>query len=119
MVLMAMVWAASCTSNDADIDSPKLPPDTAYRPAVVSLPQNRDRFEFPIPRESNIHGYAVVQCMAQLDHKMTDCQAISESPKGYNFAQSAVYIARVARVVRPAMKDGVPVVSVWRAKIEF
>jgi len=114
----AAILLCGCAVQDAAIEGPApklVGEDIGPR---LELPDDISRFEFPIPRESRIHGYGIVACQAQLDHTLKGCAIVEESPKGYNFGLSALYVARVTSV-EPARRQGVPVSTPVRMKITF
>ncbi|WP_337188809.1 hypothetical protein [Phenylobacterium sp.] len=63
-------------------------------------------------------GNALLACIATLHGTLRDCRVESETPAGGGFGSAALILSRQF-VLRPAVKDGVPVESQVRIPINF
>ena len=102
---------AACAADDTAINEPKSQSyeKASTHPAYFEyLPDDLSRFESAMAHDSNKHGVGTVSCTLMLDHHLTNCQVVSESPPGWGFGQSALLISKWVKM-HPETKDGIDV----------
>lgn len=73
------------------------------------------------PRDAFKRGYggkAIIACQVSLQGALRDCSVESESPSGAGFGSAAIALTPQF-LMKPAMRDGVPVVSAVRIPVIF
>ncbi len=99
------------------LPDPDPDPPTIVDPEWVSRPAHPERF---YPRAAflrGVEGRVELACFVETDGRLT-CEVASEQPAGMGFADAALEIAR-AHVMRPAMRNGVPVRARYRMVVPF
>jgi protein TonB len=103
--------------------APYLGPVAPRGPVEITAPhwrqRPRDLTRFYPTRaiERNIEGEVVLDCMVRVSG-LLDCSVVSESPRGWGFADAAQRIARAHRMI-PAARDGVAVEGRYVMRVPF
>lgn len=96
---------------------PESEPPTILDPEWVSRPVHPERFYPRAAFMRGVEGRVELACFVETDGRLT-CEVASEQPAGMGFAEAALEIAR-AHVMRPAMRNGVPVRAHYRMVVPF
>lgn len=80
-------------------------------------PSNLSRYYPERARARNIEGEALLDCLVRVSG-LLDCTVVSESPRGWGFAEAALRIADAHRMV-PATRGGVAVEGRYVMRVPF
>lgn len=101
----AIDFRTRLTPPAAEVAMPPRPTPTSVTSATdLAAPRWRVRpiatpDDYPMRAQNNeVQGSATVRCQVESDGRLTACEAISESPQGYGFADAAMRAARRGRV---------------------
>jgi TonB family protein len=122
----ALLIAASSTASAQEPTAPtgceppqeplsQTPSDAARPPSVVTNPRwlsvpSPGTMALLYPTKAvrdHVAGFALVECKIQLDHTLTNCTVLEETPPRYGFGEATVRFLRKARMA-PRTVDGVP-----------
>jgi protein TonB len=96
-------------------------PDTLAAPDWVTKPSFEEMMRLN-PRWAQVEGVsggAVLACRIDKRKKAHSCRVLSESPKGYGFADAAVRAVKLGRL-KPPGANGLPQYRAWvRIPIHF
>lgn len=110
-VLVLSSLAGPCLAADKGKDSP---PDWIRRPTPEML-----RAVWPKAAMGRSGGgSAVIGCKVSLQGLLFDCKVLSETPEGLGFGGAAIAMTPQL-LMRPARRDGQPVVSSVRIPVKF
>jgi protein TonB len=87
------------------------------RPDWLRRPTNLESYYHVRARDRGVEGVVQLDCLVQIDGRL-DCDVVSETPGGWQFANAALRMARDHRMV-PATRDGVPVEARYRMRVPF
>jgi hypothetical protein len=95
-------------------DGPCITPDVVselwmpIQPRFAHFPDETEIYRVWDQEGGGFMGRVKLSCKAGGDNRLTKCEVISESPKGYGFGKVALTLTRDI-VLRPTAPDGVPV----------
>ena len=111
VLMFAAASAAAGEQSDQDFDTP---------PDWVTLPDPYGLWALmPLGAAEKGHsGTAVIECKVMPQGTLEGCELVSETPAGEGFGRAAL-LAAPSFAMRPAMKDGKPVLSKVRIPVHF
>lgn len=114
VVLCATLTFAGPAAAQESAGAPDVPADWLRRPTPSQL-----MAVFPTKAlEKGLDGEATISCKISPQGALFDCVVVSEEPAGVGFGQAAIALTPQF-LMKPAMKDGKPVVSGVRIPISF
>lgn len=112
--IVAAVCAAGLSSVAAgSAAAQETPPEWLKRPTPDML-----RGVWPKASMNGVRGLAVIHCKVSLQGLLFDCRVVREEPDGGGFGAAAVALTPQL-LMKPARKDGKPVVGEVRIPIRF